>query len=116
MLTVVVSSCFVVEVFVVVVVVVDVFVSAAVELCVGVVVASSCGCAVINKYFSKISQLYLIVAIIASANQKADKIHNVSTNYGLDHPSINTLRSFTRCVSSSITQESIPIGFVPTTP
>ena len=53
MLTTVVSSCFVVAAFVVVVVVIVVFVSAAVELCVDIVVASSCGCAVINKIFLK---------------------------------------------------------------
>ena len=54
MLTTVVSSCFVVAAFVDVVVVVAlgvVFVSAAVELCVDVVVASSSGCAVIKKEF-----------------------------------------------------------------
>ena len=57
MLTTVVSSCFVVAAFVDVVVVVAlgvVFVSAAVELCVDVVVASSSGCAVIKKRILKI--------------------------------------------------------------
>ena len=52
MLTTVVSSCFVVAAFVVVFVVVVVFVSATAELCVDVV-ASSCGCAVINERILK---------------------------------------------------------------
>ena len=51
MLITVVSSCFVVAAFVVVDVV---FVPTTVELRVDVVVASSCGCAVINKTFLKI--------------------------------------------------------------
>ena len=70
MLTTVVSSCFVVAAFVVVVV----FVSAPAELCVDVV-ASSCGCAVINERILKD-----FAAVVSASQQRRQNTQSLKGN------------------------------------